>query len=361
MKEKILETLFQKISSEFKIEYPPFLRKEDYEKQLNGVINHVKKQILAGSEEYERIVNSADIEVYKSLLKVTKQEFVENSMDYFKYVETKTDSEKEILYEAIINTRFDDEKIKSLINSNWYYNEYSKWHQRVIDTWITSLAEYLINKSESVINSSPNKSLCERIVRSILPKSSYSYRINDNLNQLLKDDEIPEHIIPYVSDDYLRTQGAFMDLLEMSEKYIQRENILPFSSWVLNVGNRDFSHSYNRTISKYKITNKGKEYSFEHKNDGKSIKDVFVNLFILSNNELLKLSIGSSSLLQRTPYLISKDIQRVDITGGNVLELHMHKHFDPETIIFDTEDEAYKFQRKITELRELRRNPNTRK
>ncbi len=361
MKEKILETLFQKISSEFKIEYPPFLRKEDYEKQLNGVINHVKKQILAGSEEYERIVNSADIEVYKSLLKVTKQEFVENSMDYFKYVDAKTDSEKEILYESIINTRFDDEKVKSLINSNWDYNEYSKWHQRVIDTWITSLAEYLMNKSESVINSSPNISLCTQIISSMLPKSDYYFRNYEYLNLFLKNGEIPEQIIQNARRNYIDTQGTYMDLLVVAEKYIQRENILPFSSWVLNVGSQDFYNSYNRTISKYKITNEGKEYSFEHKNNGKSIKDVFVNLFILSNNELLKLSIGSSSLLQRTPYLISKDIQRVDISGGNVLELHMHKHFDPETIIFDTEDEAYKFQRKITELREIRRNPNTRK
>lgn len=361
MKEKILETLFQKISSEFKIEYPPFLRKEDYEKQLNDVKIHIRKQILDYKQEYDKIANSTEFEIYKSLIKLPQKEFIENNTKYFGYVNASTESEKELLYDAIINTRFEKSKLEILINSSWKYREYSEHESYVQSHWLISLLDYLVERKDDIINSSSNKSLCERIVRSILPKSSYSYRINDNLNQLLNGEEILENIIQYVNDDYLRTQGAFMNLLEIAEKYIQRENILPFSSWVLNVGTRDFYHSYNRTISKYKITNKGKEYSFEHKNDGKSIKDVFVNLFVLSNNELLKLSIGSSNLLQRTPYLISKDIQRVDITGGNVLELHMHKHFDPETIIFDTEDEAYKFQRKISELRELRRNPNTRK
>lgn len=360
MKGKILDILYQKISTEFKIAYPPFLRKGEYESQLNDVKDHVKKHILAGKLEYERIVNSNDLEVYRSLIKVAKREFIENNLKYFKYVDAKTQSEKEMLYELIINTRFDDSKIESLINSNWNFNDYCNGRHHFIDIWVISLEKYLVEIKDTIINSSSNTSLCTKIISAILPKSNYYFDFV-NLNLFLKSEEIPDEIIQYIRRSYLQAQGAYMDLLESAEKYIQRENLLPFSSWVLNVGSRDFYNSYNRTISKYKVSNEGREYSFEHKNDGKGIKDVFVNLFILSNNELLKLSIGSSNLLQRTPYLISKDIQRVDITVGNVLEIHMHKHFDPETIIFDNEDEAYNFQLKITELRDSRKNPNTRK
>lgn len=359
MKDKIVANFFEKISTEFEFEFPPFLLRKEYEKQLIDVISHIKGRLSHLKNEYLGKLHSSNIDQLKTLIKITKEDFCKNPSFYFKYINVITQEDKESLYEKLIESRFNENKIISMIESPYEQKYYTQNKAHIIEEWLTSLYVYTTKEKENIINTSANVSICKFILDQILRKTEYYSRETDYFQYFSQNGEIKNDLIEWISKNYEESHGKFMDLTEMFAKYIQREDIQAFSTWTLNIGDRSFGYSYNRKCyNKFNITNGGKNYSFIHNNDGKEINDVFANLFILSNNELLKLCIGSSGLLQRTPYLLSKDIQRVDIREGNIIELHMHKHFDPETIIFDTEDEAYVFQKKVTELREQRRSFN---
>lgn len=362
MSDFILKALFNKISKEFEFEYPPFLSRSEFEKQLPGAIFQLKNQLVDLKSEYFNKLNSNNIEEFKSLIKVRLEDFIINPSLYFKYSEVLTKDSKEFLYEEILKTKLNEDKLLSLILNPIQKTYFLKEKLEVTNKWIISPLEYFNNNKEIILSSSINISFSKYILTTLLYKNSYFHFSNDSFKYFLEKDEIKKEIIESFINSYYEKQGVFMDLLEMSIKYIQKEEFLPFSRWLFNVGHRNFSRTYNNKISSnFIVLNEGKSYKFSHINDGKEINDVFVNFFNLSNNELIKVCIGSKGLLQRTPYLLSKDIQRVDIINGNTIEIHMHKHFDPETIIFDTEEIAYKFQKIITELREQRRNPINRK
>ncbi len=362
MKDIITTKLFEKISSEFAIKFPPFVQRNEYERLFKDVISHIIIRLTNLKNEYFSKLHSSNFDQFKSVIKISKEDFCKNPSFYFKHITAITDEDKSALYDKLVQSRFNETKVISMIESQWEQKYFAQNKIQIIEKWITSLFIYTINEKENIINSSPNVSICKFILDRVLWKAEYHDRETEYFQYFLQNDEIRSDLTEWASKNYEDSQGKFMDLTDMFNKYIQREVIHPFSMWTLNIGERNFGYSYNRKCyNTFKVSNGGKNYTFTHHNDGKEITDNFVNLFVLSSNELLKLCVGSSGMLQRTPYLVSKDIQRVDITNGNIIEVHMHKHFDPETIIFDTEDEAYIFQNKVTELREQRRIYSNRK
>lgn len=357
MKEKIIETLKLKFNTEFELEDSLFLTKEEFETSLNDVVINWKNITEEYKDIYNTLYTSKDITEFKKLLKFSIEEFIDNDLDliksFYPNVYRVSYEQAENLYESIVNTRFEDEKMKQLYKANNPNRNFYHYSYRISEHfWILQLYEFIEQQIISQNTSAKEVLVVKLLLRFLHDKTKLEETITNG---------IPESIIERLRESYFERNKEILELWETSVKSINKENIEPFIFWQLNLGKRSFSSSYNKLNNTFEVTNNKIKYTYTHTNNCEKIEGLFVNLFYLSNGSLVKLNIGANGVSKKTPFIVSKDIQRIDLKNGNIIEFYMHKHFDSETIIFDKEETAYNFQIKVTEMRKNTGNNQWRK
>lgn len=147
-------------------------------------------------------------------------------------------------------------------------------------------------------------------------------------------------------------------MLDTFEKEISRQNIAAFSDYIINIGKIDSFTDHYRVKNNFAIFKAGEEgYRYTNSADCKQLDCIFASIFILSSNgNLIKISVSPTEPMEYVQYIIYKDIQKVLIVKGFVVEVHLHKHFDSEKIVCDSPEIAFKIYSKVNQFREGRRN-----
>jgi hypothetical protein len=329
MTDKILEQLIAEIE-ELDMPYKPFIRQQDFENMFAELTETSNKRIEKYKKEYDFKMQSNEPGGFESLVKLSEEEFVKYFSRLFNGCDM-PDKSKVEFYERLKLSKFKDWSIAK------EFGVYQIW---VRDIWVRSFWEYIANMGDEIFYYAANLQLGELFKENLFTEQS--------IKEFYLNSRFTAYRLDNLKSTYYETQGKYMLLVEKTAGCLAMESIKPFSKWVLNIGERSYRRSQYKLQNDFTLANKNKSYKYVNKNDCKEISDVFVNIFFINGNELLKISIGSEKMLQRTVYLISKDIQRVDIFDGNIVELHMHKHFDPEVILFEKDDDAYVFQSAIS-------------
>jgi hypothetical protein len=182
------------------------------------------------------------------------------------------------------------------------------------------------------------------LVKKFQTEYSYSYFRDQNTR------EDVDHCLSRINESTMQEQSDYWKLVSGITNDIQKEKTSPFDEYFVNVGKRDFSRSGYRLVNTFHIKEGEKEYTFTNNNDTETITGFFANVFVLSKAGLLKLSFVPERRVERILYSF-RDIQRVVLKDDRVVKVQMHKHYDGEVIVCDTEDMAFKLQEKIEELK----------
>ncbi len=336
MKEQIITKLLCELDGLDIMSFKPFIRQQEFEQQFAEMVKKISQCIRKYREEYDSKMKSDAPDGFKTLMKVCEDDFVNKPNSLFSRYEISSEKKRE-LFNRLMLSRFRDWSFAC------EYGLYNFWSG---SDWVMSFWEYLHDKEAKIFNFHENIGMNELFQRNLWGKYP--------IEKFYKEDNFSAYFFERIRKEYNDANGNFMRLVETVLKYLNMEIIKPLSKWILNIGSRSYTKDRLRLYNDFTLLTKGKTYKYINKNDCKEIKDVFVNMYFLSGNELLKVSVGSEKLLQRTVYLIPRDIQRADIFDGRIIELHMHKHFDPEIILFETEDAAYAFQHDISRQRSFR-------
>lgn len=170
---------------------------------------------------------------------------------------------------------------------------------------------------------------------------------------------IEADLVDNIKDIWNPKAAKVSSILANAPDFLKHENIGATDKVVINVGYRSFGYEgqyshHPKLINKIDVINKEKRYHFVKKSDCKEIEDTFADIFIVNSKYFIKLSLGEKGMIDRTENIISRDIKKLNIAQGNLLEIYFHGHYDPETIVLDDYSEALNLQRHITELREKR-------
>lgn len=178
-------------------------------------------------------------------------------------------------------------------------------------------------------------------------------RIKDGL-------EFSKHEIANALADYNSKQSVVESIVKHLPKYFDAEDIDERDTVIINVGFRDNYYegkaSYHpKLINTFKVLNNEIEYSYIHKADTKEVKSYYSDIFIISNRYFIKLSIGEAGLIDRTEHLL-RDIKKVNLAADEVVEIFFHGLFDAASIVLDSYADALNLQRKLTNLREVKKD-----
>lgn len=247
----------------------------------------------------------------------------------------------------------DEENIHHFRFSHIYDNKIENERDVVV-----SLYSYLKKSIEAFLPedlSLPNESAEEQFWK-YLNKEYFNkdgggwYTGSPYYEHLFKD---PELLVKRFKESYLENESLQLHYLVETEV---NSIDFPFFDFVVNVGTRSYTQERSGwTTNSFTVFNKGIEYRFSNSTKDESlVRGFFANIFIpqFEKRRLLKLSISLSETSQ-TPFLIQKDLEKITIK--NSVEVLISKHHGNETIIFDTKEEALKFQDKVLEIREGRR------
>lgn len=140
---------------------------------------------------------------------------------------------------------------------------------------------------------------------------------------------------------------------------LKHEKITNSDKVIINVGYRSFDYegkgSYHpKLYDIIEIKNNGKSHRFTKKGDCKGIKVTIADIFIITNKHFIKLSISAEGVLDGTKNIIARDIKKLNISLGNLLEIYFHGHYDPETIVLNDYSEAHNLLAHLTDLRDRR-------
>jgi len=354
MKEKILDTVYKKLCEGFEVE---FLTRKQFEKEFPAFSASLSDKITLISNKYEELKKSKNEELISPILVESKKYFVHRKLDH-KY----NSLPNGLRY--ISADGFSDEDVNAGVEK-WKNN-----HPDDYELYEKEFINLIENEDEEIF-----KSKFDFIKEQILEDLSEDIKQENKSNDILYIkktffDHFRTFVQPY--DDYYDDESTFektlldnfkekylsnkyLQLFEIAEKYISRENFSGFDEYIVNVGERRVESDRYRPKNHFVVKNKDDEYSFTNTQDFKNINCEFVNIFVLSKNHLIKISVNLEKQNERTEYIVFKDFQKVNIVNECMIEIYMHKHFDPERIVFDTEDAAFKFNAKLTQLREGRR------
>lgn len=341
MKESVLQNLLNRIKA-LDLPYKPFIREQEFDKLFQLMCKIIAERLTKCMEEYKSKLDPGNTECFDSMVKINEDEFISDFHKYFGNYNIPVEQKREF-YRRLRMSGFKDWSIAK------EYGLYNFWYR---DIWTITFQEYVSERKNEISEYSSNPGLSELLKEELF--TGYSVKFfydNHTFNPI---------VIESIREAYYKAQGKYMKLVENAVKYLDIEATKPLSSWIVNIGERTFKSDHHKLYNYYTLVSQNKKHEYVNKNDCKQITDVFANIYFLSGNELLKISIGSEKLLQRTVYLVSKDIQRADIFDGKIIELHMHKHFDPEVILFEEDADAYAFQAAITRQRAARHTTNWR-
>jgi ABC-type antimicrobial peptide transport system permease subunit len=165
--------------------------------------------------------------------------------------------------------------------------------------------------------------------------------------------ESPELVLESFRKYYLSNE--FVRIHDRLQQAVEAINF-PIFEFIVNVGKRKSTADRNGwVINNFEIMNQGVTYSFSTSaKDEDRVNGPFVDVYIpqYEKRRLYKISAYVSQTLE-TAYLMNRDLEKITIK--NNCQVMIAKHHGNETIVFDTKEEAVKFQEKVMEIRDGRR------
>src|ERR1700752_1064967 len=343
MTEKILNTAYKKLCEGFKTN---FLTREAFEKEISAISNSLLDTLVSLIKGYEKLKNSTNPSERSGVVRISKDEYVLErfNSDYFHNYSFASRNKYNIDHLLHLKSN-NEEKYES------YAADYEKSFERGDNKVVIPLIEFIASKFSSndiETNITENQSI-KKLFWGYFNEAylaNYHWRNNRTIEELLNS---PEMVIQNFKKHYLL--NIYIQLLDLTEKYLNDETFSGFETYTVNVGKRhsDIERGGWRA-NEFQVLNKGEEYSFSHSSkDEKRIDGEFINIFIFSKKHLIKLSITLNGV-ERTPYIIYRDCEKISLK--NECEIVIVKHHGNETIIFDTRKEVLAFQLNLIEIRE---------
>jgi hypothetical protein len=344
MKEKILDTIYKKLTEAYKIQFIPF---EDFEQQLADKHDEFVDSIVSYFQEYFHLMNSPNIEESSQIIKMTKVDYILDRYNRNKH------------YYSEKYTKEDLGKLRQDNYYRLYANDYKKFSSLPKNSCKIHLSEFL---SAKLIAKYPDFEWdnfdSELTIENIF--WGYFFTFTRDNNSFFNEDclrtskgnsfkEIAEEILKEFRENYLTDE--YLILHALCNKYIADVEFTGFETYIVNVGSRSThkEHSGWNTNS-FSVINNGQNFHFKSSSkDENPINSHFVQVFILHKKHLEKISVSLDEV-EQTKFIISRDIEKLSIK--NDCEVLISKHHGNETIIFDSRKEALSFQSKILELKE---------
>lgn len=333
MKDKILEKVHEKMCNEFETN---FLPRKKFDKELSIISIIILEKLNKIIKEYQELINNSD----KSVVKFTKNEYIVHRFSI--------DNRR--------NYRYIEDNINvTLIKSKYSYDykNYGKYYDDGLanndSSIVIPVSEFVKEKTIEYELDNP-KNLNEKFWY-FFHKTFFENPNNGSFNVVSIEELIhfPQYLIQLFSAHYLKNN--YISLFDIVEKHIDDITFSPFDSVIVNVGDRnDIRGNGGWSTNEFKVINNKKAYSFIlSSKDKKNIRGKFINIFVLNNKYLTKISVTLEED-EQTKYIVWKDCEKV--TVKNESELFIEKHHGNETIIFDTRKDALAFRDKIIEIKE---------
>ncbi len=344
MKEKILSTIYKKLSDGFQTHFYTYSEFENaYSKHYFSLL----EELTSLTKTYYQLKNSANKDESSEVIKVHKEDFIIQS---FNNKQRSYNSQNKYTIENLAELKETKEGDYSSYSKNYdYYFENET-------NFVTPFLEFIETRAGEIVSAKENENILS------IDKIFWNYFLNSfatsNVGSLKRKEELiktPELILENFRADYL--SNIFLQFLHTTDKQISDIEFSGLESYIINIGERKYiTERSGWTTNNFQVINSGKTYAFSTSTkDESKIEGKFVNIFILQLNKrhLLKISITVDET-EQTPYIIYRDFEKVSLK--NECEILIAKHHGNETIIFDSKKEALDFQAKVLELKEGRNN-----
>ncbi len=282
------DKILEKVYHKISETFGEFLPREKFEQELKRISPLLSKRVSALKKEYDALLED-DGRGKAELIKISRQGYIDSHVRY-DYLGKKDKSESARLGRVYDGLWAD--KDESIVRP--FYD------------WLTLYGKEVVNFE------------CERILKEHLWRGVRKLRDKSYSSEI--------GMVVDLEHGCKSNSEPAMSLMEMREKYLGREEVPPRSSWVINA----------------------------FKPEGYSSKEhLYVRIFLLlsAKNELVVLEMDDKSLQRKSIYHIAHDIQKADLIKGNTVVAHLNKYFEPEKIVFDTEEEAFTFYQKLSDIR----------
>jgi hypothetical protein len=143
-------------------------------------------------------------------------------------------------------------------------------------------------------------------------------------------------------------------LLKKILKFLLAENTKENGINIINLGTKiTENHSRNNFnyYDQYSIKLANKEYTFSKKVENFAQESKIASIFIIDEKQIIHLIISPEKLIERSEYFIKKDVKKLNIANDNILEIHYHGHFSPDSIVLENYESALKLQKFISNNR----------
>jgi len=339
MKDKILNTIYEKLCTGFKTNFMPRVL---FERELSVHYDSLLKTLVNYTETYYGFKNSKKKKEYSKVVKITKDEFIID-----KYNKRQSGYSKQYTIKDLdeLKKHHDFEHFEKTYDDRLKNEQEDVVHCSFFDFLLYNCNEFISSKEGNEL--SIEYEFWTYIHNTYLGNSNYRSRLTDEIVKT------PDRILEKFKEYYL--SNKYLILLDLAEKNLADENLSGFETYIINVGTRSYGNERAgwATIT-HNIINNDKNYSFSNSlKDEKAIRGECINIFIFQNKYLIKIAITLSEQ-ERTPYIIQRDCEKVSLK--NECEIVIAKHHGNETIIFDTRKDALEFQTKLIEIREGRKN-----
>ena len=336
-KEKIIDIAFKKLCEVFKVTFIP---RSVFEAELKSCSHELLAKLQSFVDGYLQACKSES----RTIVQITKNQYVEDCFNqrfgWLKY----SFKDAPILKKEPNYDRYVSDYEDHLVNGDKVVIPIFYIIRDEIKDWLTT------DSTEKTVTELFWQYFYALVYEDkILKDDGYTIEQLDHKGFLespeLALDKFKKH---YLSNEYLMVHHR----MEMAIKDIK----FPIFEFVVNVGTRKSEMDRSGWVNNsFEVTNQGNTYSYttSAKDEGR-INGPFVDVYIAQyeKRRLNKISAYSTETFE-TSYLMYRDLEKITIK--NNCQVMISKHHGNETIIFDSKEEADRFQEKVMDIREGRR------
>ncbi len=340
MENKILKTVHEKLCEEFKVN---FLPSKQFEQGLSAASQTLKETLQSLALTYQQLKNSGD----KSLVKVSKEEYIVKQFNLgYSHSHLFNRGQKKYTIDNL-------EELKS--NNHYDYKDYSDSYDKYFSEWDTdiviSLIEFIKSKTSEWKENNSDFST-KNLFWGFFHTSYLENKLRFSEEYTIENEEIinsPEKIIQRFREHYLSNE--ILKLYDRVEECLHDSNDTMIDKYYVNVGERKVEgDSRDRIKNTFTVFNKGQKIPFHYSsNYAYKVEGKFVNIFILKRDNLISISVNLQNHNTRIQYNIRRDFEKIIMVNG--FRIDILKHYDPETIVFDTKEQAREFHDTIYKIK----------
>jgi hypothetical protein len=254
--------------------------------------------------------------------------------------------ELSFLYDRLYKFRFDISKIKATETKFTNYLNSLKF--------LISIDDYiLVNFEEAILSI---EYLYPKQINALLVKNLNKKQYTSSEESLTRWEQILNTCENETHEFYKEIHAV----ISQFENYIIKEKEQPFSFSFYNLAsvNSIINNRNDRQANLYWVANQNyndqndkKRLFYKHENGSQELSGIHALYFNITQTEIKSIIVNKNKLVKRLILNIKKDIQRAEVLNGIELRIYMHRHFDPEIIIFNTTEEAIEIADKINSYR----------